>query len=103
MPPSEQTEELLRLLALPESDYWYDIACIDARARLEACGERLYTELLTLIDGISPLQQEHLAYILGESSAIAEVAILETLEKSPHSEVAFRAREALHGIYPRKA
>lgn len=103
MASSEQIQKLLQLLELPDSDYWYDVGCEDARALLTAGGEQLLAELILLLNGISPVQQEHLAYILGESAAEGELAILEVLKESPHSEVAYRSREALLAIPPHKA
>ena len=103
MTTTERTHELLRLVAIPESDYWYDVACIDARTLLDAGGDQLLGELLPLVEGMSPIEQEHLAYILGDSAAVGELVILEMLRESAHAEVAYRAREALRGIPTRKA
>ena len=64
MSASEPVEELLRLLALPDSDYWYDLGCVDARTLLNAGGERLLTELMLVLDGVSSTSGP-----LGENSA----------------------------------
>ncbi|MGA6106975.1 hypothetical protein ABS648_13900 [Pseudomonas solani] len=49
---------------------------------------------------MSSSQQEHLAYILGEFDMAGELAILDVIKKSQHTEAAYRARESL---YSRKA
>lgn len=100
MTPSQQMQKMIELLSLSDSDYWYDVASIEATELIEAGGEQLLDELLLQVEAMSSSQQEHLAYILGEFDMAGELAILEVIKKSQHTEAAYRARESL---YSRKA
>ncbi|MGA4634957.1 hypothetical protein ACPA5B_13865 [Pseudomonas solani] len=100
MTPSQQMQRMIGLLSLSDSDYWYDVASIEATELIEAGGEQLLDELLLQVEAMSSSQQEHLAYILGEFDMAGELAILEVIKKSQHTEAAYRARESL---YSRKA
>lgn len=38
MTPSQQMQRMIRLLSLSDSDYWYDVASIEATELIEAGG-----------------------------------------------------------------
>ena len=91
-------EELIALLDLPDIDYWSDVGSCDARAILDRAGEPLLRKILEELMSWPRLRQEHLAYILGEPSAMLEIELLTLLASSRDPEVAIAARESLAGI-----
>jgi hypothetical protein len=95
--------DLVDLLDLPDSDYWYDVACCLARSILDKDGHYLLPQLLVEWSAWPEMRKNHLAYILGEGASPIERTILEAMEKSGNSDFAFTARESLRSNYSKDA
>jgi hypothetical protein len=95
--------KLISFLDLPDSDYWSDVACCEARALIDQDSQSLLNEIFEVCEHWSENRQEHLAYILGEGASPCESKILDHLSKSVYPSVAFRAREALRAMETRNA
>ena len=93
---------LILLLDLPDSDYWYDVACCEARSILD-CDETLLLQILVDWKEWPEIRQEHLAYILGDGPSVIEKQILEEMAQLPASDTAFRARESMRSNPPKNA
>jgi hypothetical protein len=91
-------ERLVKLLDLPDADYWADVGSVDARAVLDESPTMVLSEVLRQWHTWPATRQEHLAYILGESSLIIEKEILTAMIESSNSSVAMSAREALRSM-----
>ena len=89
---------LLKLLELPDNDYWSDEACNEAREIINSNQESIFPYLLEEWIKLSILSQEHLAYILGENNSKKERELIEKMLNSTNESVSFRAREALNEI-----
>ncbi|MGW8391382.1 hypothetical protein [Pseudoduganella sp. HUAS MS19] len=94
--------KLIQHLDLPDADYWYDVACSEARSILDVDSQVLLPQILAQWRSWPEMRQEHLAYILGEGTSEIERQILDEMAQLPDSEAAFRAREALRYDYPKK-
>jgi len=88
-------ERLVTLLDLPDADYWADIGSVDARSVVDENPVTVLSEVSHQWRSWPVMRQEHLAYILGESSLLIEKEILLEMVKSSNSSVAMSAREAL--------
>jgi hypothetical protein len=95
MPITDSIEALVNALDIPDTDYWYDVGSCNASQILNSGGEVLLSALMTEVPKWSPMQQEHLAYILGDTSSANELRLLDFLAESTDHDVAHRAREAL--------
>jgi hypothetical protein len=92
-PCPKSLESLAKLLDLPDSDYWSDFGCCEARKLLDQGGLSLIQTIKTNVESWSSHRLEHLAYILGESGEKIELELLEILMANPSAEASFRARE----------
>ena len=63
---------LLKLLDLPDNDYWSDEACNEAREIINTHKKIIFPYLLEEWKNLTILSQEHLAYILGENNSKKE-------------------------------
>lgn len=91
-------ERLVDLLDVPDSDYWADVACVEARSVIDENPAIVLTEVRLQWQSWPTSRQEHLAYILGDSSLSIEKAILLQMTQSNNSNVAMAAREAIRSI-----
>jgi hypothetical protein len=91
-------ERLMDLLDLPDADYWADVGSGDARALIDQSPTIVLSEVRRQWQSWPVMRQEHLAYILGESSLSIEKEILLEMVESGNSSVAMSAREALRSI-----
>ena len=91
-------DRLVELLDLPDADYWSDVACGEARSIVDAAPHAMLSEIESQWRSWSESRQEHLAYILGESSHPLERRVLLEMARSGAPSVAMSAREALRGI-----
>ena len=96
-------ERLVKLLDLPDADYWADVGSVDARAVLDESPTMVLSEVLRQWHTWPAMRQEHLAYILGESSLLIEKEILTAMVESSNSSVAMSAREALRSMSANEA
>jgi hypothetical protein len=91
-------ERLIDLLDLPDADYWADVGSGDARALIDQNPTMVLSEVGRQWQSWPVMRQEHLAYILGESSLSIEKEILLEMVESGNSSVAMSAHEALRFI-----
>ena len=91
-------EQLINLLDLPDADYWADVGSCEARALIEQSPTMLLSEIRNQWQSWPVMRQEHLAYILGESSLSIEKEILLEMVESSNLSVAMSSREALRSI-----
>jgi hypothetical protein len=69
-------KRLVKLLDLPDADYWADVGSVDARAVVDENPTLVLSEVRHQWQTWPVMRQEHLAYILGESSLSIEKEIL---------------------------
>ena len=91
-------DKLIRLLDLPDSDYWSDDASEEARNIINSSSELIFSHLLKEWKDWSPHRQEHLAYILGSGTSKVEQYLVKQMLNTEHSEVVYRAQEAIDEI-----
>lgn len=91
-------ERLAELLDLPDSDYWSDVGCVEARSIIDADPQMLIHEIESQWRSWPEPRQEHLAYILGEGAHPLEKEVLLEIARSSFPSVSMSAREALRGI-----
>ena len=84
------------ILDLPDTDYWYDVGCCEARGILDRGDKDFWIAILEELLLWSELRMTHLAYILGEGASDIELSLIKKLFLSQNSEVLFCAREALN-------
>ena len=96
-------ERLAELLDLPDSDYWSDVGCVEARSIIDADPQVVVREIQSQWRSWPEPRQEHLAYILGEGAHPLEKEVLLEMARSSFPSVAMSAREALHGVPGNKA
>ena len=88
-------EELIKYLDLPDTDNWYDDGCVVARNIIDKNIDGFMKQLSQEWRAWPVMRQEHLAYILGESCLSSELSLINEMLNSEHSDVAYRAKEAL--------
>lgn len=91
-------DRLVKLLDLPDADYWADVGSEDAHAVVDENPTMVLCEVRHQWQSWPPMRQQHLAYILGQSSLSIEKEILLEMAESSNSNVAMSAREALRSI-----
>ena len=91
-------ERLVELLDLPDSDYWSDVGCVEARSIIDADPNLVIREIESKWRAWPEPRQEHLAYIFGEGPHPLEKEILLEMARSSSPSAAMSAREALRGI-----
>ena len=91
-------ERLVELLDIPDSDYWSDVGCVEARSIIDADPQLVIREIESQWKSWPEPRLEHLAYILGEGAHSLEKEVLLELARSSFPGVAMSAREALRGI-----
>jgi len=91
-------DKLIQLLDLPDSDYWSDDACEQARNIIDGSSELIFSHLLKEWKDWSPNRQEHLAYILGSGTSKNEKQLIEQMLNAPDADVVYRAKEAMDEI-----
>jgi hypothetical protein len=88
-------QKLIALIDLPDDDYWYDLACAEARDIIDLHCEEVLSAARAEWRSWTALRQEHLAYILGEGNSTVEAELVIDLTNSDYSDVRSRAMEAL--------
>lgn len=93
-----QLEELIALLDLHDTDYWYDYASCRAREIIDRNPTGILSEVLDCWTQWPENRTEHLAYLLGDNTYDIEKKLINALQHSPYESVVYRANEAASAI-----
>lgn len=86
--------ELIRLLDLPDADFWYDVASCWATDIIYSDTDEILSEVSDCWPKWPEERIEHLAYILGGADSEIERKLIYALQKCQYPSVVYRANEA---------
>ena len=87
--------ELIMFLDTENDDLWGDDVCCLASKILHENRDENLKEIIRVWRDWPAKRQEHLAYILGESSSPLEKILLEEMMLSENEDVAYEAKESM--------